>query len=270
MQTQLERIESLYRTAYDLADKDRFAEAKEVLEECLSLGSHPAVDVPARQELARALRELGDLRGALELRRNIKRMAPDRHANLWKLADLLAEMGHLDEALAEAQAALQCQPENQRYLKTFARIRRLLRTSGAEADGAVLAFRTHTVCALGFEVGIPEDWVIASGLFHHLANLLQRNAITAAAPHYDGFARMGIQVRKTDAITTARQRNEYAGETRLAVAGVSGIQAQYAIGGTRFRKISIVKGSREYLIQFGHDGTFDPIIDRIIRSFKFV
>ena len=124
------RMEALYRKAYDLIERERFVEAKDLLEECLGLGSNPAVDAAARQELARVRRELGDLNGALTLRLEVKQIAPDRHANLWKLADLLAEMGRLEEALAEVTAALEYDPAHLGYMATHARIKKLLRGVG--------------------------------------------------------------------------------------------------------------------------------------------
>lgn len=256
------RMEALYRKAYDLVERDRFIEAKGLLEECLSLGSNPAVDVAARQELARVLRALGDLHGALELRREVKAIAPDRHANLWKLAELLAEMGSLEEALTEVTAALEYEPAHQAYKATQARIKHLL--------GSSLVFRTHVDRKLGFEVGIPEHWAITNGLRGLLARLIERSVVVATAPSYEGFARMAVGVRKADSGTENRQRNEFAEEIRITVAGVPATQVKYVFAGTTFCKTSVVRGGREYLIQFGHDGSFVPTIDRIVRSFKFL
>jgi tetratricopeptide (TPR) repeat protein len=75
-----EQLGALFKRGYALVDKGRFAEAKPIFEACLWFGPHPQYDVAIRQELARVLRELGDLEGALALRLDAKSLQPDRHA----------------------------------------------------------------------------------------------------------------------------------------------------------------------------------------------
>jgi len=36
-----------------------------------------------------------------------------------------------------------------------------------------------------------------------------------------------------------------------------------------FRKVAVVHDGREYMMQFGHDGSFCSVIDRVLRSFRF-
>jgi tetratricopeptide (TPR) repeat protein len=105
-----EEAKRLYKRAFGLVEVRRFAEARPVLEECLQLNPGLQVGIPARQELARVLYELGDRDGSLRLRFAVKALAPDRHANFWKLAQLLAELGRPDEALAEAERADRIEP----------------------------------------------------------------------------------------------------------------------------------------------------------------
>jgi len=119
-----DEVEKLYRRAFDLVEKRQFAAARPILEQCLLHDLDSSYAAPVRQELARVLQELGDTQGAVRLRMEVKRLAPDRHANLWKLAQLLAELGRDDEALPEALQAARLEPTNPRYRELVAELRR--------------------------------------------------------------------------------------------------------------------------------------------------
>jgi hypothetical protein len=89
-----------------------------------------------------------------------------------------------------------------------------------------------------------------------VANAVQRNAVTATAPDGEGFARMAVSVRPVDASSTRRQGVEYPGETRTTIADVPATEAEYVSTGTTLRKVSVVHDGKDYLIQFGHDGSY--------------
>ena len=103
-----------------------------------------------------------------------------------------------------------------------------------------------------------------------MANALEGNAVTATAPEDDGFARMAVSVRPADESSRRRQEVEYPGEIRTSIAGIPATEAKYVNAGTTFRKVSIVHNGKEYLIQCGHDGSFDSVIDAMLKSFQFI
>jgi tetratricopeptide (TPR) repeat protein len=265
-----EQLGALFKRGYALVDKGRFAEAKPIFEACLWFGPHPQYDVAIRQELARVLRELGDLEGALALRLDAKSLQPDRHANLWKLADLLCEMGRYGEALKEAEAAMRFAPDHPHYQQTYAHIKRMLNASSASKPDLAPDLRLHTDSARGFEVGIPKGWEMPSGFLYHIANLFERSAISASCPSNQGFARMAIRVGKIGDRAKMRAKAEFPAEARLAVSGVPATHVEYNHGTTYFRKLAVINNGREYLLQFAHDGHSDLTIDAIIRSFRFL
>lgn len=292
-----ERRVALYQQAYDLVDKGWFAQAQPILEECLALGSDPSLDVPVRQELARVRRELGDLQGALDLRYEVKRLAPDRHANLCMLAQLLDELGRIEEAAEEARAAVRLVPNNRKYLDTLTLLERKSRAisphaplpesakrkSRGVASDQLQDFRVYANTQFLFEVSIPYNWQveirnegeIRGGLVSRLLSRLSTfsggtDVLTATAPQDEGFARAGILVRAFDRYAEKRGKMQFAAESQVSVAGIPAIQVEYVLRGTRFRKIAVQYQGQEYVLQFAHDGTFDVTIDRIVRSFRFL
>jgi len=250
----------LLNHAFQLVGERALTEARPFLEECLKLEQRTAFAATVRQELARVLQESDDLDGAVRLRFEAKRLAPDRHTNLYQLALLLAQLERTPEALEESTAAMRLSPENPEY-------RRLV----AQLDPRPRPEHTrHTFSTLGFELEIPGDWKIENIWLDSLCESSQYEAITAVAPSYEGFARMTVTVRTVDRASLNRQKVEHPGERRIMVAGLPATEAEYVTAGTVFRKLSIVTGSTEYLIQFGHDGDFESTIAQVIQSFKLL
>jgi len=107
----------LYETAYEAVSKGYYSEARDLLERCLS--ENPD-HILAHKELAVVLKKMGDLRGALSHRREVKRLAPSDTVNRFNLADLLAVLGARDDALQEIEELLSMEPYNPTFqaLKT--------------------------------------------------------------------------------------------------------------------------------------------------------
>lgn len=223
----------------------------------------------------------------MNLRYDLKRLAPDRHANLWKLAQLLDELGRLEDALREARAAVRIVPNNRAYRDTLTLIERKLSNSAGQAVTPLRDLRAYPNSEFHFEfhfeVSVPNNWQveirkegeIAGGWVSRLLSRLSTlsggtDVFTATAPRDEGFARMGILVRQIDRHAKGRAKKEFSAETQVSVAGVPAIQVEYVFRGTLFRKIAVQNRGQEYVLQFGHDGTFDTTIDRIIRSFRFL
>lgn len=132
--------EVLYREAYGLIEQERYGDAMPILQECIRLSPPLKIGIPARQELARVLQEMGDLDGALRLRYEVKSLMPDRDANLWKLAQLLMIKGQYDAALMEAKDALRLAPQKPRYRELVAQLESLgPRSSSATPSWSGLA-----------------------------------------------------------------------------------------------------------------------------------
>jgi tetratricopeptide (TPR) repeat protein len=102
----------LYERAYEAVAEGRYAEARTLLEKCLR---DDPEHVLAHKELAVVLRQLGDVRGALDHRRKVKRLDPSDTLNRVNLSALLEILGARDEALQEIEELLALQPNNQEF-----------------------------------------------------------------------------------------------------------------------------------------------------------
>jgi len=108
----------LYERAYEAVAEGRYLEARELLERCLSEEPN---HVLAHKELAVVLRELGDVRGALDHRRHVKRLAPSDRLNRLNILALLEVLGARNEALCEIDELLQEEPNNREFRALKAR-----------------------------------------------------------------------------------------------------------------------------------------------------
>ena len=106
---QVREADPLYAEAFQAVKVGQYAEARVLLERCLRDNPDHAL---AHKELAVVLRTLGDSRGALLHRREVKRLDPSDWINRYNLAKLLAEFGTRDEALREAAELLAMEPNN--------------------------------------------------------------------------------------------------------------------------------------------------------------
>jgi tetratricopeptide (TPR) repeat protein len=97
----------LYERAYEAVAEGRYSEARVLLERCLSDNPDHTL---AHKELAVVLKKMGDLRGALPHRREVKRLDPSDTVNRFNLADLLAVLGARDDALREVEELLSMEP----------------------------------------------------------------------------------------------------------------------------------------------------------------
>lgn len=108
-----ERIEmreltgDLYARAYEAVELGQFAEARSLLEECIR--DRPD-HVLAHKELAVVLKKLGNIRGALGHRREVRRLKPTDMVNRLNLIELLAGSGKRGEALRETRELLEESP----------------------------------------------------------------------------------------------------------------------------------------------------------------
>jgi tetratricopeptide (TPR) repeat protein len=107
----------LYEKAYEAVAEGRYSEARALLERCLCENPN---HILAHKELAVVLRQLGDIRGALGHRREVKRLDPSDTLNRFNIAVLLNVLGARDEALREAEELLEMEPNNREFqaLKT--------------------------------------------------------------------------------------------------------------------------------------------------------
>ncbi|KAA3659946.1 MAG: hypothetical protein DWQ04_20800 [Chloroflexi bacterium] len=100
---------SLYEQAYEAVSKGRYSEARDLLEKCLTENPDHML---AHKELAVVLRQLGDVKGALAHRREVKRLASSDTLNRLNMSVLLDVLGARDEALQEVEELLQMVPNN--------------------------------------------------------------------------------------------------------------------------------------------------------------
>ena len=104
-----EHLGDLYARAYEAVALGRYAAARPLLEQCIR---DKPDHVLAHKELAVVQQKLGDIRGALYHRREVRRLSPADIVNRVKLAELLAGSGKRDEALREARELLATSPTN--------------------------------------------------------------------------------------------------------------------------------------------------------------
>jgi hypothetical protein len=98
----------LYEQAYQAVAEGRYFEARDLLERCLREDPNHTL---AHKELAVVLRQLGDIRGALAHRREVKRLDPSDLLNRVNLVTLLQLLGAKEDALREIQELLEIHPD---------------------------------------------------------------------------------------------------------------------------------------------------------------
>ena len=104
----------LFAKAYDAAALGRYAEACDLLEQCIADNPN---HILAHKELAFILKNMGDVKGALPHRLKVKQLDPSDNVNRFNLAGIYAMLGELDNALSELEVLLKKEPENPMYLK---------------------------------------------------------------------------------------------------------------------------------------------------------
>ncbi len=102
----------LYEKAYNAVEAGRYSEAQMLLEKCLAENTE---HVLARKELAVVMRKLGDVKGALGHRWEVKRLAPSDTLNRVNIMSLLDVLGNRVEALREIDELLELQPDNRQW-----------------------------------------------------------------------------------------------------------------------------------------------------------
>ena len=103
---------NLYERAYQAVAGGRYSEARLLLERCLA---DDPDHVLAHKELAVVLKKLGDLKGALAHRVEVKRLDPSDTVNRFNLADLLAVLGARGDALREIEELQAMEPNNPNF-----------------------------------------------------------------------------------------------------------------------------------------------------------
>ena len=119
----------LYERAYEAASEGRYSEACALLEQCLR--DNPD-HVLAHKELAFVLKNVGDVRGALWHRQEVRRLEPSDGVNRFNLAGLFAMLGSREDALREIEALLSMDPNNRMALELRWRL-----------TGALLTYPQH-------------------------------------------------------------------------------------------------------------------------------
>ncbi len=103
----------LYAQAYEAVAREQYAEACELLEQCLK---EDPDHVLAHKELAFVLKNTGNARGALTHRLAVKRLDPSDQVNLFNLAGVFALLGETEQAMREVDELLAKEPRNRRFL----------------------------------------------------------------------------------------------------------------------------------------------------------
>lgn len=109
----------LYEKAYEAVAEGHYSEARVLLERCLR--DNPD-HILAHKELAVVLRQLGDVRGALSHRMEVKRLDPSDTLNRVNISALLEVLGARDKALREIEELLVMQPNNREFQALKARL----------------------------------------------------------------------------------------------------------------------------------------------------
>ena len=102
----------LYAQAYEFVAMGRYREARSLLEQCLR--ENPD-HVLAHKELAVVLERLGDIKGTIHHRTEVKRLAPDDNVNRSKLDRLLVGSGRESEDLHNVREVLKTMPGHPVY-----------------------------------------------------------------------------------------------------------------------------------------------------------
>jgi len=148
----------LYARAYEAVALGQYAEARTLLEKCLDDNPDHTL---ARKELAVVLEKLGNGRGALHQRKEVKRLAPSDTVNRMKLAQLLAGCGARGEALREARELLAQQPNNPPYRELEARLTQFRYTDYRLMFlGSLACLLLLDIGLLAGSVGIRDLWCV--------------------------------------------------------------------------------------------------------------
>ena len=160
----------LYARAYEAVSEERYTEARELLEQCLS--DEPD-HILAHKELAVVLKKMGDIKSALSHRREVKRLDPSDTVNRFNLADLLASLGEREDALQEVEELVAIEPHNPLFHSVKAGLMKDYltypqhydeETRQQPGDKRKLNFmKPYRNEKYGFGIEIPEDWSLSSG-----------------------------------------------------------------------------------------------------------
>jgi len=102
----------LYGQAYDAVEMKNYTLARNLLAQCLRENPDHLL---AHKEMAVVLSKLGDKRGTLFHRKEVKRLNPDEVGTRRALVELLAGLGHRKEALLEADELIAMHPDVRQY-----------------------------------------------------------------------------------------------------------------------------------------------------------
>ena len=105
---------TLYGRAYDAVELGNYLEARALLEQCLRENPDHTL---AHKEMVVVLKKLGDKKGALRHRKEVKRLDPSDYGSWMDLVELLAGCGFRKEALREADELIALMPNDSRFQK---------------------------------------------------------------------------------------------------------------------------------------------------------
>jgi tetratricopeptide (TPR) repeat protein len=108
---------TLYGRAYDAVELKNYSAARALLEQCLRENPDHTL---AHKEMVVVLKKLGDKKGALRHRKEVKRLAPSDYASRVDLVELLAGCGYRKEAMREVEELFALEPNSSKFqeLKT--------------------------------------------------------------------------------------------------------------------------------------------------------
>jgi tetratricopeptide (TPR) repeat protein len=143
----------LYAQAYEFVAMGRYREARSLLEKCLE--ENPD-HVMAHKEMAVVLEKLGDIKGAIHHRREVKRLSPEDEVNRSKLDRLLIGSGKESEDLHNVREFLKTAPGHPVYRDIE---KQLSRSQGANYK---VTFYSSLICLLLSDISFfyPEYIVI--------------------------------------------------------------------------------------------------------------
>lgn len=141
-----------YARAYEATALGKFAEARALLIECIR--ENPD-HILAHKELAVVLKKMGDIKGALYHRREVKRLTPNDSTNRANLVELLAGCGKRGEALRVTREFLATAPND----PTFRELEKKL-VSFRFADYQLL-FYSSLISLLLLDIGLWTPGIIA-------------------------------------------------------------------------------------------------------------
>ncbi len=99
---------TLYARAFEAAETKNYSKARTLLEQCLRENPDHTL---AHKEMVAVLKKLGDRRGALRHRQEVKRLDPSDYGSRLDLVELLAGCGSRKEALREVDELITLRPD---------------------------------------------------------------------------------------------------------------------------------------------------------------